>query len=748
MSESFGRHVRALRTRHALSLRGLADLARITPGYLSKIENGRLPSVDMARTLDVALGANGSLLAVLTVDQLPRPAQLPLAMSGFVGREPEIRDLTAALERPADSRVPLIIAVDGPPGAGKTTLALHFAHKAIPRFPDGQLYADLRGHSPHDRPARPEEVLADLLRSLGVPAAGTADVEQLAALYRSALAERRMLIVLDNAADFAQIEPLLPGTARCAVIITSRERLSGLTLRASPHRLTLGPMSEDESLALLTTVLGRERADREPAALASLAARCGRLPLALRVAAERAVTTPDYDLRDLVTELDSERLDVLGVEDADVRTIFSWSLRRLDPDAARLFPLLGLHPGPQISGRAVAAFAGMPHTFARRATARLTHAHLLRAVGRDRYTFHDLIRDYAAELADREVTDTPAAVYRLVSWYLHSATAATHVLAPFRFDPMAKDELPRGVHPLGWTADDAGALDALRWCDAELPNFVPIIQLAMDHGHYKLAWQLPIVLWTYLLQRRPWTVWIRSHELARQAARHLGDRAAEGWVVTNLAEGYRRMGELAKADQLYAQARQLRSDVDDRYGLAWALAGSAFLAADLRDHDQAQRFADRATQIFVQYKDIQGQALCLMTRGDVLRLRGDLDGGLALCGLALGMMADIASLEGQVHVLRKMVEIHLLRKDLPHALILLDNTVVTSRELRDRWAQAEALTRRGDVLTELGRRDDARTSWQQALALYDELDDTTGSRSVRELLAGALPATATPPGSS
>jgi len=747
MRESFGQHVRALRARRELSLRGLAELAGITPGYLSKIENGRLPSVGMARVLDDALDADGTLLAVLTVDQLPRPAQLPLAMSGFVGRETEVRDLTAALERPADSRVPLIIAVDGPPGAGKTTLALHFAHRAIPRFPDGQLYADLRGHSPHDRPALPAEVLADLLRPLGVPAAGTADVEHLAALYRSALAERRMLIVLDNAADFAQIEPLLPGTARCAVIITSRERLSGLTLRASPHRLTLGPMSEDESLALLTNVLGEERASREPAALASLAARCGRLPLALRVAAERAVMIPDYDLRDLVTELDTERLDVLGVEDADVRTVFSWSLRRLDPDAARLFPLLGLHPGPQISGRAAAAFAGMPHAFARRATARLTHAHLLRAVGRDRYTFHDLIRDYAAELADRQVTDTSAAVYRLASWYLHSAAAACHVLAPFRFDPMDKDELPAGVHPLAWTSDETGALEALRWCDAELANFVPIIQLAMDHGHDKLAWQLPVTLWTYLLQRRPWTVWLRSHELAREATRRLGDRAAEGWVVTNLAEGYRRMGELEQASRLYEEARALRAEVGDRYGLAWALAGSAFLAADLRDDVRAQAFADQATQIFLEYKDIQGQALCLMTRGDVLRLRGDLDGGLALCALALGMMVDIASLEGQVYVLRKMVEIHMLRNNFPHALALLDDAVTTGRELRDRWAQAESLTRRGDVLMEMGRRDDARGSWQQAVTLYDEIDDTTGSRSVRELLASALTATAAPPDS-
>ena len=746
MRESFGRHVRALRTRRALSLRGLADLAGITPGYLSKIENGRLPSVGMARALDFALDADGSLLAVLTVDQLPRPAQLPLAMSGFVGRDTEIRDLAAALERPADTRVPLIIAVDGPPGAGKTTLALHFAHRAIPRFPDGQLYADLRGHSPHDRPALAEEVLADLLRALGVPAAGTADVEHLAALYRSALAERRMLIVLDNAADFAQIEPLLPGTARCAVIITSRERLSGLTLRASPHRLTLGPMSEHESLALLTNVLGKERADREPAALASLADRCGHLPLALRVAAERAVTIPDYDLRDLVSELDSERLDVLGVEDADVRTVFSWSLRRLDPDAARLFPLLGLHPGSQISGRAAAALAGMPHTFARRATARLTHAHLLQAVGRDRYMFHDLLRDYAAELADREVPDTAEAVHRLISWYLHSATAACHVLAPFRFDPMAKDEVPRAVHPMAWTSDDAGLLDALRWCDAELANVVPIVQLALDHGHDKLAWQLPVTLWSYLLQRRPWTVWTRSHELARQAARRLGDRAAEGWVVTNLAEGYRRMGELEQASRCYDEARGLRAEVGDRYGLAWALAGSAFLAADLGDDVRALAFADQATQIFVEYKDIQGQALCLMTRGDVLRLRGDLDGGLALCALALGMMSDIASLEGQVHVLRKMVEIHLARDNFPHALLLLDDAVDTCRELRDRWAQAESLTRRGDVLTELGRRDEARASWQQALQLYDELDDTTGSRSVRELLAGALHATAGRPG--
>jgi transcriptional regulator with XRE-family HTH domain/tetratricopeptide (TPR) repeat protein len=744
MRESFGHHVRALRTRRALSLRGLAEAVGITPGYLSKIENGRLPSVDMARALDAALGADGSLLAVLTVDQLPRPAQLPLAMSGFVGRDAEIRDLTAALERP-DSKTPLIIAVDGPPGAGKTTLALHFAHRVIPRFPDGQLYADLRGHSPHDRPALPGEVLADLLPALGVPASG-ADVEHLAALYRSALAERRMLIVLDNAADFAQIEPLLPGVGRCAVIITSRERLSGLTLRASPHRLTLGPMSADESLALLTNVLGKERADREPTALVSLADRCGRLPLALRVAAERAVTTPDYDLRDLVNELDSERLDVLGVEDSDVRTVFSWSLRRLDPDAARLFPLLGLHRGPQISGRAAAAIAGMPQSFARRATARLTHAHLLRAVGRDRYTFHDLIRDYAAELADREVTDTTAAVHRLASWYLHSATAACHVLAPFRFDPMAKDELPAGVHPLAWTADDAGALDALRWCDAELANIVPVVQMAMDHGHHKLAWQLPVTLWTYLLQRRPWNVWIRSHELARQAARHLDDRAAEGWVVTNLAEGYRRMGDLARSSRLYEEARALRAEVGDRYGLAWALAGSAFLAADLSDDDEALRLSDEATRIFVEYKDFQGQALCLMTRGDVLRLRGDLDGGLALCGLALGMMVDIASLEGQAQVLRKMVEIHVERKDFASALTLLAMALTTARELRDRWAQAEALTRRGEVLLELDRRDEARLAWQDALALYDELDDTAGSRGVRERLAAALPATAARPG--
>jgi tetratricopeptide (TPR) repeat protein len=184
----------------------------------------------------------------------------------------------------------------------------------------------------------------------------------------------------------------------------------------------------------------------------------------------------------------------------------------------------------------------------------------------------------------------------------------------------------------------------------------------------------------------------------------------------------------------------LRAEVGDRYGLAWALAGSGFLAADLGDDARAQAFADQATQIFVEHKDIQGQALCLTTRGDVLRLRGDLDGGLALCALALGMMVDIASLEGQVYVLRKMVEIHVLRNNFPHALALLDDAVTTGRELRDRWAEAESLTRRGDVLMEMGRRDEARTSWQQAVALYDEIDDTTGSRSVRELLASALTA--------
>ena len=434
----------------------------------------------------------------------PIPAQLPHDVLGFTGREPELAALDSLA---ADRENPAVVisAIDGTAGIGKTALAVHFAHRAAAAFPDGQLFVNLRGFDPDQPPLAPGDVLPGFLRGLGAdPSQLPADPDELAAMYRSMLSGRRVLIVLDNAANAEQIRPLLPGTAGCLAIVTSRNRLSGLVARDGAQRLTLDVLTPDAAVSLIAQIAGRERAAADPVTVGKLAQLCGWLPLALRITADRAATHRHLTMTDLVEELalEHDRLDALSADEktTQVRAVFSWSYQALPPGPARAFRLLSLHPGPDISAQAAAALldAAVPET--RQLLETLTGGHLLEETGRDRYRFHDLVRVYAAECSQisEPEPDRVAAVRRLLTWYLHTADAFFRTFNPDnRHVPL--DPPPPVCRPPVFTTHHQAA----DWAQGELANLMPIVRLAAMAGDDATAWKFPVTLVPVLgIQRR------------------------------------------------------------------------------------------------------------------------------------------------------------------------------------------------------------------------------------------------------
>ncbi|MFI9382895.1 ATP-binding protein [Kutzneria sp. NPDC052558] len=718
IGEGFGHALRTRREALGWSLTDLANIVRYDKSLLSRLENGRRkPTEQHARALDNALGAEGQLIT-LARRALPRsPAQLPAAPARFVGRDDELSSLAAAVREFADTGGPTVVTIDGPPGAGKTALALRFAHAIAHDFPGGQLYADLRGHSSGD-PADPSDVLEEFLTSLGVESESLpARLEQRASLLRSALAPTRTLLLLDNAADSDQLLHLLPGAGECAVIVTSRDRLSGMAMRTGAARVTVSAMDSAESVRLLTTIIGN-RGTVDSALLADLARRCGHLPLALRIAAERVALS---EVADVVEELDDSRLDALDVADAmPVRTIISWSYGRLDPGSARMFRLLGLHRGPYLSVAAAAALAGIRVGAARRFLDRLAGAHLIHNPRRGHWRFHDLVADYAAELAAGD-PEAQVAAARLASWYLHGYSRAGKVLAPYRDNPLQVADLLPDVEPASFTSEQ----DAIAWCRAELPNVLPVLRLALRHGDREAAWHLPLELWSYLLLAKPWGVWIASHQLALSAS--AGNDYAHGWVATNLAEGYRRMGDRDRAASYYALGRELRERCGDRPGLAWSLAGSALLAIDLGEIAQAKDFSEAAVELFAETDNSEGRALLLGVLGDMQDALEDHRAALDVFTEAAELMTELGSLQGVAQMLTRSAEVRRTLGDHDAALTDFVAAANAARQAGDSVAEVAALSSYAHLLADVGRPDEARQAYHQALAILEsraEPDDT------------------------
>ncbi|WP_329264908.1 tetratricopeptide repeat protein [Streptomyces sp. NBC_01478] len=513
--------------------------------------------------------------APLPVQAPAVPAQLPAGLAVFVGRDAELAE---AARLPTGGTV-VVSAIAGMAGVGKTTFAVRWARQVADRFPDGQLYLNLRGFDPVGLPVAPEHALRTLLESLGAGTRGLPQgVDALAALYRTLLTGKRMLVLLDNARDAAQVRPLLPGAPGCLVIVTSRDRLAGLVAVDGAHPLHLDLLSVPEARALLTRRLGQGRVAAEPDAVEEIIARCGRLPLALAVTAARAAIRSALPLSAIAAELrdSADGLDWFhdGDAAADVRAVFSWSYHALTTDAARLFRLLGMHPGPDIALPAAAGLAGLtiPHT--RQLLSELVQAHLVDESVPGRYASHDLLRAFATELT--EALDPPqearTARHRMFDHYLHTAREALALTARTRV-LISLAPAVEGVRPEEFNGDTA---KAVAWFTAERAVLLAGIEQAATHGYDVHTWQLAWAVASYLHRCGLWREHEAVHRTALDAARRLGDTAAEAHVLRLLAFSTADMGRVEEARahaeraiELFTESGDTRACAEGYFTLSW-----------------------------------------------------------------------------------------------------------------------------------------------------------------------------------
>lgn len=682
-----------------------------------------LPPTDRFDVLVQLLGATGAEQRALAdardrVEELRRPPapdptgppipagprQLPADVYGFTGRTGPLAALDGLLAN-GPGRAVVISAVSGTAGVGKTALAVHWAHAVAERFPDGQLYADLRGYST-DLPVPPEDALAGFLRALG---AGGSEVpsglDERAAAYRTRLAGRRILVVLDNARTAEQVRPLLPGTATCLVVVTSRDDLAGLVARDGARRMDLDVLTPDEAAELLRTLIGA-RVDADPTAAQALAERCARLPLALRIVAAHAVAQPDLSLREL--GLDS----LTGPDPAtNLQTVFSWSYRALGPAAARLFRLLGLHPGAHLSAAAAASLAGLPSVAS--LLDDLMRAHLILSPVPGRFGMHDLLRAYAAELArSTRPVDTDTAIERLLDHYLHTAIRAAQRLAfrrkPIDVSPPAADVVPEDL-------PDGPA--ALAWFTAEHRVILAAIHHAADTGRDAYVWRLAWTLTDFLDRQGHWHDLVAVQRLAVEATRRLGDPAAETKAHNGLAHGYIKLNQLDQAHAHYERALALSRDREDPDAAARAHLNVCLVLDQLGRYADGLHHAQQAVTLHGRCGNHAEEANALNAVGWMYAQLGDYHPALAHCRRALDLVRQHGYRHSEGATLDSLGYIHRRLGERDQAAACYRGAATILCEIGDPYQEALAL----EALGELTHGDEARTAWQRALALMEQL---------------------------
>jgi tetratricopeptide (TPR) repeat protein len=653
----------------------------------------------------------------------------------FVNRTEELRrlDLVLADGDTERSRVVAVCVIAGTAGVGKTSLALHWSHQVQDRFPDGQLYVNLRGYDP-GQPLTALEALHRFLSALGVPVtAAPPDTEAAAALYRSLLANRRMLIVLDNAATAAQVRPLLPGDSRCLAIVTSRGRLAGLAIREGAHRLTLGTLPEPEAVALLRAVTAGFRPEDDPDKLVELARLCAHLPLALRIAAERAASHPYLRLDELIADLcdESGLWEALSSGDEEeseaVRTVFAWSYRALPPDAARLFRLLGLHPGPEFSIGAVSALVGASTRRTRQLLDVLYGAHLLEQTAPDRYEFHDLLRAYATDQAqtDEDETSRQAALQRVLDWYLHTADAAQNWLKPAE-DHVALDLPAAGVTPLSFTDYDQAA----DWSEREHPNFLPTVRAAEKAGLDRYAWQLAAVLWNAKALSIAVTDWLAMGQIGLSAARRTGERAAEAGLLESLGFGHTKINQLAESVDCHRTALAIRQELGDREGEATSLNALGLVHLRRRQLGDAEARFEQAMTLFGELGSTHWATVSLANRALARYEAGLLAGAAEDIRQALATHRAGDDRRSTGNGLWILSAIHLESGEPHEALQAAQDAVDIALDLRNHTAEGLWLLALGNAQQALDAGTDALASYHRSAKLHRQLGDRS-----REALA-------------
>ncbi|MFD7698813.1 BTAD domain-containing putative transcriptional regulator [Streptomyces caelestis] len=667
-----------------------------------------------------------------------RPAQLPADLPAFVGRQAELECLRSLLPKDGSPPTTLVIsAIGGMGGIGKSALAVHWAHEVADRFPDGQLCINLRGFDPTGSVMTPEEAVRVFLDALGVPPERiSGDFEAQVALYRSVLARRRVLILLDNARDTEQVRPLLPGSPGSLVIVTSRSRLAGLIAGEGAHPLTLDQMTPMEAFDLLAARLGTDRLAEEPRAAGEIIARCGRLPLALAIVAAHAGVRPGFPLSAIAEEVRDSHgsLDAFAGGDditTDVRAVFSWSYKALSDPAARLFRLLGLHCGPDISAPAAAALAGLAPREARGLLGELTRAHLLAEHFPGRYALHDLLRVYAAERAQAEETarERDEAVERLLTWYLHTADATyPHITPNRRRIPL--EPLPDGCLPLTFSTRE----EALEWCETERPNLVGAVHQAAGSGQPGIAWRLPAVLWGFFYLRSHTHEWLDTATVGLAAARAAHDRKGEAQALSDRAAALRHSGRLEEAIVPLREAMALFRELGNAAGRASTVAnlGDAYLLAG--HLHKAVEYTRRGLAIARATGNAWSQGIALSNLGDAYQRLGRFDEAVDCLEQSLAILRahDNRWVEGITLDILGTVHRRLRRYD--EAIEHYHQALKAHRDTGNRWGEGHTLGNLGEAQLGAGESEAARSSWLEALAILSECDHADAEK-IRERLA-------------
>lgn len=663
--------------------------------------------------------------------EFPRPRQLPREITHFTGRQAELGTLDALIEDRA-SRHPatvVISAIAGAPGIGKTSLAVHWAHQVQDRFPDGQLYVNLRGDD-RGTAATADQVLDSFLLALGRPAQRIPqDSEAKSALYRTLLAGRKILVLLDNAGSPDQIRPLLPNEPACLVLVTSRSRLSGLVARDGALRIGLDVLGPDEACELLSEIVEVGRSAREREMLAELARQCAYLPLALRIAAERVAGRAHLTVAEMVRELAVEhrRLDVLAADDDEataVRAVFSTSYRALSSDTARVFRLLGLHPGPSISGEAASALAGAGVAETTWQLDRLVGVHLLTEVERGRYQFHDLLRAYAAELVelDEPAESREAATQRLFEWYLHSTHTALFAFYP-QHPEIPLQLRPPGCRPMVFADRDS----ARRWFDAERANLMAVIKHAPAVGQYTVGWQLPNAFDCYLCEY-PAAERIAIHELGLAAARQVGHDLGQRWAYGHLGEALQDARRYDDAIECHLRALEIGRKIGHKFGEGAALGdlGGAYNA--LGRYAEAADHCRQALEIYRKLGHLRNEGLNLIQWGIALCGMGRLDEASVRIQEGLGIMIRTGAVNSQAWALRKLAKVRHLQGHSDEAVAHLDLAALYCREQHLERSYGETLDELGSVLHDVGSTVKARKAWEKARDILVEVDPDRAAR--------------------
>ncbi|WP_181320389.1 BTAD domain-containing putative transcriptional regulator [Saccharothrix carnea] len=636
------------------------------------------------------------------------PAQLPADVAGFTAREDELRRLDEAL---GDDR-PVVLA--GTAGVGKTTLAVHWAHRVRHRFPGGQLFVNLGGFGPVESVLPPEEALRGFLEALGVPGPRIPrELPARAAMFRTLVAGRRLLIILDNARDADQVRPLLPGTPGSVVAITSRDQLLSLVAIEAARLVNVGLLTQAEARTMLAWRLGDQRVDAEPAAVRRLGDACAHLPIALAIVAARAAGRPDLPLASLADQLTAgDRFDVLDGHDAssNVRMVFSWSYRSLKPAAARLFRLLGLHPGPAFTATAAASLAGHPVD---QVLDELVQAHLFVPAATGRYEQHDLLRAYAAELAG---TDERDALHRLLDHYLHGASKAmrlNHTPSVLTLPPAQPGTVVDEI------ADDSAALAWLIANDSVLTRLIRLAGQAGFDGH---AWRLARARDHFAVRQGRWNDLVELDQIGLRAARRTGDRAAEAELLRSLARALLMLGDhdgarrhaLTAAGHFHelgeqtseAQTHHFLADIFDRMG----------------QPRTALRHARTALRVYEAIDDRAGMARALNATGWCHAVLGEHRLAVEHCARALAFFREIGDRDGEAATQGSLGYACEQSGELDAAIGHYNQSVRLCREIGERFYLADTLTHLGDCLRAKGDRRAARAAWSEALDVFDELD--------------------------